>query len=129
MCSLGLVNHSFGGLREVGGFRMMTEVKPGHGRNRITACICSAGQQPQNSDAAHRPSFKELFEFHRAVEELISAALRDGLAICPELAGSDLVSRGTGLGLSAADIQDAYRIGRHWRGSKHPQPRLIPSSP
>jgi hypothetical protein len=58
----------------------MTEVRPEIGQSQFTSCF----PQPRETlgkDAARQPSFVQLFELHWAIEEMISAAARDGSSV------------------------------------------------
>lgn len=81
----------------------MVGVQPVNGQSSIVLCMCSSG----GHDAGRKPSFGELFELHRAVEELISNAVKDGTEISPDHAVTELRSKGAGLGLSTDEVRDA----------------------
>ena len=53
------------------------------------------------------PSFGQLFELHRLLEEGVSKAARDGEEICPAEIVEKLLSGGPRSGVSAAEIHEA----------------------
>ena len=58
----------------------MTEVRPDMVQHQIISRFPHL-RQTLGKDAAHQPSFGQLFELHCAIEEMISAAARDGSSV------------------------------------------------
>ncbi len=85
----------------------MTEVRPDKGQAGVGGCIRQAGQTHQELSAGREPSFRQLYELHRALEEIVSAAARDGTAIRPALSVDKLLSDFALVGVSRAELRDA----------------------